>query len=64
MVSRHRRSTDSSQEQAGSEPSSEAEIMSMEEFWNAMADAVEAMSNEELRAELAPLKAVLARNLH
>ena len=38
--------------------------MSLDEFWDAMADELEAMSQEELSAELAPLKAHLARQVH
>ena len=51
-------------ERTGAKPLPEGPAMTMDEFWDAMADAVEAMSHDELRAELKPLKAALARKLH
>lgn len=51
-------------ERASSEPLPESPSMTLDEFWDAMADAVEAMSHDELRAELRPLKAQFARKLH
>lgn len=51
-------------ERTRSEPPPEGATLTLDEFWDAMADAVEAMSHDELRAELKPLKAALARKLH
>ncbi len=51
-------------DRARSAPLPEGPAMTLEEFWDDMADAVEAMSHDELRAELKPLKAQFARKLH
>jgi hypothetical protein len=59
-----RASEEQSTDRTGSEPLRESQTMSLDEFWDAMADEVEAMSHEDLRAELAPFKARLARQLH
>lgn len=65
MISRDRRpETGSTADRTSAELLLDSETMSLDEFWDAMADEVEAMSNEELRAELAPLKARLARKVH
>ena len=65
MISRNRRPVAGNLiDRTSPEPLPEGPTMTLDEFWDAMADAVEAMSQEELRAELRPLKAQLARKLH
>ena len=65
MITRHRRRIEERPtERTGSELFLESETMSLDEFWDAMAEEVEAISHEDLRAEIAPLKARLAKNIH
>jgi hypothetical protein len=65
MITRHRRPPeDVSREPTSAKRFLEGETLSLDEFWDAMADEVEAMSHEELRAELAPLRRRYARELH
>lgn len=63
-MTNRRRTATGSHERAGSERFPESDIIPLEEFWHLMADACEAMSNDQLRAELAPVKAALARRYH
>jgi hypothetical protein len=65
MISRNRRPVAGNLiDRTSAEPLPEGPTMTLDEFWDAMADAVEAMSHEELRAELMPLKAQLTEKLH
>lgn len=41
-----------------------SETTSQEELWDILADETEAMSNEELRAELASLRVTRVRDFH
>jgi hypothetical protein len=65
MVSRHRRPlTGFPADVTRAAPPPDSEYMTLEEFWELLADETEAMSNEELRAELAQLRICRITDLH